>query len=254
MQNGSPEYSRADYFKKHGFQKDTVYIQKSQIEKRARETLGLLSLVMTSYPYLGRGMLNKPDSDEVTSYRSWLDDLSRYNGFLLWLWNAHRRSLSELMNQYRSIDIQRQKDMHEKTLQQTLKSSKEQGIDVPDEEIERIRREFHVIHNIDYGFILRDFFSKVVHIEQQLIPKAKENLRTLTTYGKDFKLKKRTLIVLSFAVFIFVFGIIIPMLLSAYAKPPTIKSLELWLFITTMLPYLAGLFYLISVVSSLNQP
>jgi hypothetical protein len=149
MQNGSTEYSRLDYFKKHGLQNDTVYIEKSQIEKAARESLGLLSLVMTSYPYLGYGMFNKPDSDEVTSYHSWLDDLSRYNGFLLWLWNTNHRSLSELMNQYRSLDIQSQKDMYEKTLQQMLKSSKEKGVVVPDKEIQRLRREFHIIHDTD---------------------------------------------------------------------------------------------------------
>ena len=254
MQNDSDASSRFDYIKKHGFKKDAVYIEKTQIEKAARQTLGLLSLAMTSYPYFGHGMLNKPATDELSNYRLWLPDLSRYNGFLLWLWNGHHRGLSELMNQYRLLDIQRQEDMHEKSLQQMLKSNKDQGISMSDEQIQRIKRQFHTIRETDYSLILRDFFLKVTHLEQQVIPKANEHLITLTTYENSFKLKTRTIWVLASAVFIFILGIMTPMVITAYSKPPIVKSLEICLFVFTTVPYLVGLLYLIAVVSRLNQP
>jgi len=263
IRNGSTQDPKTVGAPMPGLQTDAKQIKKSDIEKRGRETLGLLARVITSYPYLGQGALNKPDRDEVTDYRSWVDDLSDRTSWLSWLWATRHRSLSELMKQYGPIDIQRRKNPHEESFEESLEQMKEKGIDVPVELIPRIRRqaeaiqrarETHTLHDHDYGFDLRNVFDKIARVKAQLLPTAQESVETLTKYETKFKLKKRAMWVLSWAVFILVVGITLPMVMNAYAKPPRIKSLELWIFGLTMLPYLIGLIYLIRVVSGLNQP
>ena len=200
MKDTSVEYSRSDYYKKHGMQIDAVYIEKSNIEKAAMETLGLLSLAMTSYPYLGQGMLNRPVTTDIDNDKLWLDDLSRYNSFLLFLRNGSNRSLNELMNQYRLLDIDRQKMLHETSMQKMIETSQKQGITIPEEEIQRIKKQFHTIRETNYRMILNDFFLKISHINQNLAPKAKESLIKLTTYENKFKLKTRTIWVLAWII------------------------------------------------------
>jgi len=247
MQKESAGQAVFAYIKKHGFQKDAVYIESTRIEKAGREILGLMGLVMTYYPYLGQGLLHKPERDEITNYRTWIDDLSSRNGFLYHvIWGQHQRSLSELMSQCGEVDIQRDRHEYEESLSKLPKS-------ITNEEKERMIKEYIERPRVDYGSVLSHFFSKIVHIEQHLIPTAKENLITLTTHEKHFKLKSKTLWVLGSAFFVFTCGIMLPMVITTYAKRPFIRSLELTLFVLTMIPYLLGFSYLISVVSRWNH-
>ena len=48
---------------------------------------------------------------------SWIEELIRFNGYLVWIWNGNNLGLNELMDQYGRLEIKRQQDENEKTLQ-----------------------------------------------------------------------------------------------------------------------------------------
>lgn len=105
---------------------------------------------------------------------------------------------------------------------------------------------------INYERLVQDFFMRVKYIEDTLMPKMVEIESKLEFYEKKFKIKQHGLAIIITAIFIFIFGIIVPLFLQTWQKTPHIRFIEIILLVSTMSPYIIGLFYLLKKISGLR--
>ena len=223
-------------------------IDEVQITEAGRKILGILGLIMTSYPYSGKGMLHRSNEAPSDFDDAWIEELTQRNNYLTWLWNTYALGLHELMSQYSTLKIKHQQD---RIIQQYINQRKDTGIPVTQIEIDNIRRYYH-IPRIDYNSTLQEFFTKIKQIQEDIIPKIKENKVVIKTNENQYKIKSMSLWILAVTGLIFIFGIIVPIIINSYISPP--RTVELTILMLTMLPYLCGLYLLMRKICGLEMP
>lgn len=225
------------------------------IDSSSYDLLGLIELVARSFPYHGGKNLDSILMEKWELESTWIDELNRFNTYFYIYWNQNQKSLKELMVHYSDIDIQRQIRLKEETLGRVMESRAKEGFPMTDEEINRSLN-FTPIFAYDYYQELETFFSKVDYIQHNLIPDIFECRTFLNLYKGEFKLKSRTILVLIVAVFVFLCGIILPLIMTAYfwKNFKYRRFFEIFIFVSTILPYLLGLLFLINLVVGLKVP
>ncbi len=225
-----------------------------EIIDSACNLLTIISTLSYSHPYNGKKNYRDNTRDISIVYdKEWLKYLKKINRFLLTQWNSRKLSIIELMKRYEKICIDTKNEIDQKGW---IEEKQEGGTIVSQLSTEGSKllknNKVDISGRIDYELLVQDFFMRVKYIEDTLMPKMVEVESKLEFYEKKFQIKNHGLTIIITAIFIFIFGIIVPLFLQTWQKTPHIRSIEIILLISTMLPYIIGLFYLLKKVSGLK--
>ena len=109
-----------------------------------------------------------------------------------------------------------------------------------------------MLPNYNRTKVIQEFFSKLLFIQNTMIPLVSETVHSLKYNEQKFKIKAHSEWIILLAIFLVIFGIIIPMFLISCEKVTRLTEYSLLGF--TMLPYIVGLFYLLKIVGNLKTP
>jgi hypothetical protein len=197
-------------------------------EQRGDELVDLLSLFSTVNPYANRLVSHPPGGWKITGHRrtlydeKWKRRLLFINSLLSW----NRTAILECVTAY---DRQEQK-RHAAVL--------EEG------------KPFFV----SPAQFAEGFFRRTDAIGSRYLPEIEENSARLTFYQDRFKIKQVTTIVLIAVFALMIVGVILPLILNLYLRPPYLETVQLGLLVVTMLPYLALLVWMLRYVLKMPLP
>ena len=107
----------------------------------------------------------------------------------------------------------------------------------------------------DYSQIISEYFNKIFMYRDNVLPKLKELIKVHETFNERFHVKKMTLYALKIFSFVFMFGVVTPMLLINLKQDYNIvwlSGLPYFLLFITTLPYMFVCWKLYLKVGSLN--
>jgi len=132
----------------------------------------------------------------------------------------------------------------EKDAVNSFNQSIERMGETSEEEKERIWKTFHqprLNMQVDYAKIIQEYFNKVFLYRDRVFPQLSETLKTYETFNNRFAIKRLTINALKVLAVIFIFGVLVPILLSALGQDKALiwhKSLPYFLLLITVCPYL----------------
>ena len=130
--------------------------------------------------------------------------------------------------------------------------------DIPEVEKQRIWKTFHqprLNMQVDYSKIIHDYFNKVLIYRERVLPQLSDTLKTYEIFNERFKIKAITVNALKVMAFIFIFGVLAPMLVSGLKQDIGLEwhaLLPYFLLLTTVVPYVYIWTILFSKVKKLN--
>ncbi|UQY35607.1 hypothetical protein K8U54_03705 [Pseudomonas fulva] len=223
----------------------------SEICSVNRSLCVLLSQLFVSYPFNGKSSVHVSGVSERVELKKsepftveQLQEIQRRVFFLSWCWETSSRSLIVLGQ--RSSEIERKEDELEyrKVYEETLLTHIRNGIDISEAEKERMwNTSFQLRLNgqADYARIISDFFNKVLVYRDRVLPELSNSLKIHRLFVDRFNFKTNTLIAFKVIGYVFIFGVLAPIVLLALAVDIELvwhPVLPYFLLIVTVFPYI----------------
>lgn len=256
-------FSYLDYEEKYGIPRSEFAFIPSdeEILFTTRDLCLMFHYLFVSYPFSGRSMVHVQGvTDKVESRKSEpfsserLKEIERRISFLSWCWETSNRSLLALGQKATEVERKKAEEDAVNSFNQSMSSMG----DVPEEERQRIWKTFHQPRlniQVDYSKIIHDYFNKVLMYRERVFPQLSDTLKTYETFNERFKIKAVTINALKVMAFIFIFGVLAPMLISGLKKDIGLEwhpSLPYFLLSITVVPYVYIWTKLFSKVKRLN--
>jgi hypothetical protein len=256
-------YSYLDYEEKYGIPRDNYHQVPSENEiiNSCRDLCQMFHYLFTSYPFSGKSMVHVGEiTNKINEKKSLpfdkkrLQEIERRIGFLSWCWEGSNKSLIKLGQECTNIERKQNQERAEKNFNEMLKKIPE----VSKEEKERLWVRFiqpSSNQQIDYSQIIYDYFNKVLIYQEKVLPKLKEMINVHDTFNERFKVKSLTIDALLIFLFIFLLGVITPLVLLNAQKDYNItwcSQLPYILLFMTSFPYIFIWFKLLMKIKNLN--
>lgn len=239
-------YAHLDYEEKYGMPK---YIgarspSNDDVLNTCRDLCLMFHFLFVTYPFSGRSVIITGVTDKVDARKSAPFDLKRLKeierriSFLNRCWETNNLSIIALARQATIIETMEAKK-REMEAEKRGKESFEKCIkEMPDSEKERSWAKFHQIRrnqvrrdlDIDYAQILSEYFNKVFMYRDNVLPKLRDMIKVHDTFNRRFHVKYTTIYAIKILVYVFLFGVLSPMVLVELAKGSNL----LWM---SWLPY-----------------
>lgn len=242
-------FSHLDYEEKYGIPRhisDTAPSE-SDICSTTRSLCSLFSQLFVSYPFSGKSMVHVSGiTDRVESKKSApftverLKEIQRRIGYLSWCWQTSNRSLITLAERCTEIEG---KQAEIESRQRFTEQISQMGNEIDEKEKKRIWDTFHqpsLNMKINYAQILTEYFNKVGVYQERVIPQLSETLVNHQTFVERFNFKENTLAAFKIIAFIFVFGVLTPIILVGLKTDMKLvwhPVLPYSLIVLTVLPY-----------------
>lgn len=241
-------FSYLDYEEKYGIPRSEFSYTPSDedILSTAKDLCLMFHYLFVSYPFSGKSMVHiqgvtdKVESRKAEPFSSErLKEIERRISFLSWCWETSNRSLIALGQ--KATEVERTKAEAE-AIKFFNESMASMG-DIPEEEKQRIWKTFHQPRSkmqVDYSKFIHDYFNKVLIYRERVLPQLSDTLKTYETFNERFKIKAITVSALKVTAFIFIFGVLAPMLVSGLKQDIGLEwhaLLPYFLLLTTVVPY-----------------
>lgn len=256
-------FSYLDYEEKYGIPRSDFSFSPSEedILSTAKDLCLMFHYLFVSYPFSGKSMVHiqgvtdKVESRKAEPFSSErLKEIERRISFLSWCWETSNRSLIALGQ--KATEIERKKTEVEaiKSFHESMASTS----DIPEEEKQRIWKRIHqprLNMQVDYSTIIHDYFNKILIYRERVLPQLLDTLKTYETFNERFEIKAITVNALKVMAFIFIFGVLAPMLISGLKQDIGLEwhvLLPYFLLLITIVPYIYIWTKLFSKVKKLN--
>jgi len=188
----------------------------------------LIVLLSANFPYS-----NRTEKTGITSSipkrtiydRNWRDAFDKISRNVI----INKDTILKKVAQYEQVDRQRNPSEYEGKFEAALN---EKGAFVIREPIKMVS----------------EFYNRINYVYSNIAPSIENSEFNLKYYQNKFKLKNRLLIALITIIALIIFGVLIPLIMHLFMKPPIQKKIELRLLILTFLPYIVYLFYFLTKV------
>lgn len=257
-------FSYLDYEEKYGIPQNASLTapEDTRICSTTQSLCMLLSQLFVSYPFSGKSMVHISGiSERVESKKSEpftverIQEIQRRISFLSWCWDTSNRAL--IMLGQRCSEIERvQAEMEARRSFEEMLSNC--GNDIDDAEKKRIWETFHqprLNMQADYAKIISDFFNKVQVYRDRVLPQLSNCLNNHRIFEERFNFKSTTIFAFKIIAFIFVFGVLTPIILLGLTADASLvwhPLLPYFLIVVTVAPYLYLWFKLLRKVRSFN--
>jgi hypothetical protein len=257
-------FSHIDYEEKYGIRQNPASSTPNddRICSTTRSLCMLLSQLFVSYPFSGNSMVHVSGlSERVESKKSEpftaerIQEIQRRISFLSWCWETNNRSLITLGQ--RCSEIERtQAEVEARTSYEENLSRLGDNLD--EAEKKRIWETFHqprLNMQIDYAQIISEFFNKVQVYRDRVLPQLSNCLNNHRVFEERFNFKATTILAFKIIAYIFVFGVLVPILLLGLAADANLvwhPVLPYFLICVTVAPYLYVWFKLLGKVKNFD--
>lgn len=256
-------FSYLDYEEKYGIPRSEFSHTPSDedILSTTKNLCLMFHYLFVSYPFSGKSMVHihgvtdKVESRKEEPFSSErLKEIERRISFLSWCWETSNRSLIALGQ--KATEIER-KEAEEEAIKSFHDSMASMG-DIPEEEKQRIWKTFHqprLNMQVDYSKIIHEYFNKVLMYRERVFPQLSNTLKIYETFNDRFKIKVITINALKVMAFIFIFGVLVPMLISGLKQDVGLEwsaFLPYFLLLITVIPYVYIWVKLFQKVKKLN--
>ena len=241
-------FSHLDYEEKYGIPRNTSSTSHTEddISSSCRELCLMFHYLFVSYPFSGKSMVHVQGvTDKIESKKTQpfnkerLQEIERRISFLSWCWETNNRSLIALGQHCTAIEKKKAENDAIKAFTESIAKQPE----LPEEEKKRIWNTFYKpLLNLqtDYAQIISDYFNKVFIYRDRVLPQLSDTIRIHETFNERFQFKSLTIYALKILAFIFVFGVVTPLLLLNINQDSKLvwhSALPYFLLMITTLPY-----------------
>lgn len=184
-----------------------------------------------------------------------MQEIERRIGFLSWCWETSNRSLIALGQHCTEIEKRKAKDEAERSFAENIAAMG----DVEEDEKQRIWNTFHkpqLNMRTDFSQIIIDYFNKVQIYREKVLPQLSVLIKDHHTFIERFNFKSITIIAFKVIAFVFVFGVLVPMLLLGLENDLNLEwhaALPYFLLVLTISPYAYIWKRLLNKVNGLNN-
>lgn len=250
MHHAKSIFSYLDYEEKYGIPRNSSSISHTEddISSTCRELCLMFHYLFVSYPFSGKSMVHvqgvteKIENKKAQPFnKERLQEIERRISFLSWCWETNNRSLIALGQQCTAIETKKA----EKDAVKSFNKSIARSPDISEEEKQRIWNTFHqprLNMQTDYSQIISEYFNKVLIYRDRVLPQLADTIRTHETFNERFKFKSLTIDAFKIVAFIFVFGVVTPLLLLNFNQDYKLvwhSTLPYLLLALTTLPYVS---------------
>jgi len=248
-------FSNLDYEEKYGAPRSPHLStpNDSEILSTTRALCMLFSHFFISYPFSGKSLVYVNEvSERIESKKNEpftierLREIQRRISFLSWCWETNNRSLILLGQRCSELELSQKELETRKSYEENLTIKLDDNVD--ESKIKRILQ-------TDYAQIISEFFNKVYTYRERILPQLSNSLKTHRIFEERFNFKTNTIIAFKWIAYIFVFGVLTPIILTGLAADANLvwhPVLPYFLIVITIVPYICAWIKLLNKIKNLS--